>query len=101
MPKYYRDLVPFLSTSLSGTACACGTTSTVITPPTGATSAWVRAEGGAIYWNVNGASAVGTTAAGYVAQDGQATIPPLDNFSSLAIIGSAAGAVAHLEFFQD
>jgi hypothetical protein len=101
MPVYYRDLVPLLATRLTGTAAACGTTSTEITVPSKTTSAMIHAEGGAIYWKVNGTAAVGTTAPGYAAADQTGYLFPIDNFGTLHVVGSGTAAVAHIEFFQD
>lgn len=103
MPQYYRDLVPWRASYLGGTCSACGTVSTPITPTAGATSALIRAEGGAIYWNLGGTAlgAATATSPGYVAQDNQAYIPALDNLPIFNIIGGAAGSKAHIEFYQD
>lgn len=96
----YDTAVTVLSSYLGGTACACGTVSTQITVPTGANSAYIHAAGGAIYWNLGGTVAA-TTSPGYVAQDLTGYIPPIDNMrSTIPVIGSAAGAVAYVEFFQ-
>ena len=85
---------------LSGTAAACGTTSTAITAPTGASLALIHAEGAAVYWSVNASSVVGSTAPGYVAQDQVGFIPEIDNLTKVAVIGGASGAIAHVEFYQ-
>ena len=89
-----------LSTYLSGTAAVCGTTSTQITVPAGATSAFIHAAGAAVYWNINGASA-GTTSPGYVASDTHGLVFPIDNLATLYVAGAAAASVAHIEFYQD
>ena len=101
MVKHYPNDGPLtnLSSFMSGTAVACGTVSTAVTVPTGATSALMYAEGGAAYWNTNG-TAAGTTSGGYMAADNFRLIPAIDNLSSLAVYGEAA-TVVHVEFYQD
>jgi hypothetical protein len=91
---------PILATYLGGTAAACGTASTAITVPTGATSAMLRAAGAAGYYAINGASA-GTTSPGYVPQDQVGYIPPVDNLAALHVAGASAAAVVHVQFYQD
>ena len=92
--------VSVLATYLGGTCSACGTTSTAITVPAGATSAMIRAAGAAIYFQVAGSSA-GSTSPGYVAQDMVGYVPPIDNLSAFHVAGSAAAAIAYVSFFQD
>jgi hypothetical protein len=100
MPTFYRDLVPYLVTYKTGTAVACGTTSTMVPVPTNANSAFIHAEGAAIYWNVGGASA-GTGSPGYVPADSAGFIFPCDNLGTgLPVIGGAVAAIAHIEFIQ-
>jgi hypothetical protein len=89
-----------LSSYLGGTAAACGTASTEITVPAGATSAWIRAAGAAVYWAVNGASA-GTASPGYVDSGMTGYVPPISNFTGLYVAGESASAVAHIEFYED
>lgn len=101
MPKYYRDLVPFKRTYLAGTCAACGTTSTAITVPAGASTVFIHAEGAALYWQANGTAAIGTVAPGYVAADGHAAILPIDNLGTLHVVGAGTAGVAHIEFYQD
>ena len=103
MAKYTQiggEFVPYRSTHLGGTACACGTASTAVTVPTGANSAMIHAEGGAVYWNVTGTSA-GTTSAGYVPDGQVGYIPPIDNMGTVLYVAGVAATVAHVEFYQD
>lgn len=102
MPKYAPQDggFPRLATHLGGTCSVCGTASTAITVPAGATSAIIHAAGAAVYWAVAGSSA-GTTSPGYVAQDQSGFIPPIDNLSALHVAGASAAAIAHVEFYQD
>jgi len=90
---------PLLSSYISGTTAACGTTPTSITVPPGATSALIHAEGAAVYWDVNG-TAAGTASPGYVAADMVGLVPAIDNFSKLAVVG-VSGSIAHIEFYAD
>ena len=92
--------VPILSTHLGGTAAACGTASTEITVPARATSAYIHAAGAALYYAVN-AEAAGTASPGYIPQDQNGVIFPVDNLAGLFVCGAAASAVAHIEFYQD
>ena len=104
MAKYTQiggEMVPFRSTHLGGTACACGTASTAVTVPDGATNAFIHAAGAAVYWNVTGTSA-GTVSPGYAAKDTVGYIPPIDNMGTVIYVaGGDAAAVAHVEFYQD
>jgi hypothetical protein len=53
MAKYTQvggEMVPYRSTHLGGTACACGTASTAVNVPSGANSAFIHAAGGVVYW---------------------------------------------------
>ncbi|RPJ30384.1 MAG: hypothetical protein EHM35_12705 [Planctomycetaceae bacterium] len=99
MPKYYKDLVPYLMTYLSGSTAACGTSSTEIDVTAKATIFDIHAEGAAVYYEVNGTAAT-TTSPGYVPQDGHWSVGPLDNLSTLFVIGAGTAAVAHVEFNQ-
>ncbi len=103
MAKYTQvggEMVPYRSTHLGGTACACGTASTAVNVPSGANSAFIHAAGGVVYWNVTGDSA-GTTSAGYVAKDQVGYIPPIDNMGTVFYVAGEAATVAHIEFYQD
>jgi hypothetical protein len=101
MPQHFPDDGPLTNKSsyLSGTACACGTVSTQVPVPAGASFAMIHAEGGKGYWNTNGTVA-GTASPGYVAADQTGLIPPVDNLSALYVYGEAA-TIMHVEFYQD
>lgn len=89
-----------LAAYVSGTAAACGTASTEITVPTGASSAMIHAAGAAVYWQINGSDA-GTASPGYVAADQTGVLPPMSNFGTLHVAGAGTAAVAHIEFYND
>jgi len=88
-----------LATHLGGTACACGTVATTITPNAGATSALMRAAGAACYYQIGGTAS--TSSYGYIPEDSITRIPPIDNLGALSVIGVAADAVFHVEFYDE
>ena len=88
-----------LATYLGGTACACGTVATAITPNAGATSAMMTARGAACYYQIGGTAAA--ISPGYIPQDCKAYIQPIDNLGALSVIGAADGAVFHVEFYDE
>jgi hypothetical protein len=80
--------------TMDGTAQAC-------TLPTGAHIFEIRAEGAAVYFNINRAVA-DATAHGYVADGSGEIVGPLANLSSLTLYGAAAdAAVAHVMYFRE
>ena len=99
MPKYYRDLIPWLMTYVGGSTAVCGTTSTAVTVASGANYAEIHAEGAALYYTLNGASA-SSSSYGYIPQDHCWPVGPLDNLGTLHVIGGGTAAVAHVEFYQ-
>lgn len=93
--------VTILATHKGGTAAACGTVSTSVTVPANANMAYIHAAGGAVYWNVGG-TAAGTASPGYVAQDQNGVIFPIDNMGTVIYVyGGAAASIAHVEFYQE
>jgi hypothetical protein len=91
---------PILSTYLGGTAVACGTSSTPLTPIAGATSAILNAAGAAAYFSIAGTVAAATSP-GYIPSEGMNYIPPIDNFNYLTVIGAGTATVVYVRYFQD
>jgi hypothetical protein len=87
-----------LGSYIGGTGHNCDGTTTALTIPSGANMAYIHAEGGAVYWHVNSATA-GTTSPGYVAQDQNGLVFEIDNFANLSVYGGSA-VWAHVEFYQ-
>lgn len=80
--------------TMDGTPQAC-------TIPTGAHIFELRAEGAAVYFNLNHPNA-SAASPGYVANGSVATIGPLDTFTHLTLFGTAQGAaVAHIMYFEE
>lgn len=73
--------------------------SVAATIPAGTTMVFVSAEGGPIYYAINAAPA-DANSPGYVPQDTLRVVFSIANLTSLAIFG-AAGAKAHIEYYQD
>ncbi len=71
----------------------------VTTLPTRCTMFQIRAEGGAVYYEMNGAGA-SANSPGYVADGSGAVVGPLQNLARLDVFG-AAGAIAHIEFYVE
>ena len=99
MPKYYRDLIPWLITYIGGSTAACGTVSTEVEVPALANCADIHAEGAALYYTINGAAA-SSSSYGVIPQDKSWIVGPLDNLGTLHVIGGGTAAVAHVEFYQ-
>jgi hypothetical protein len=91
------ELVTWLSSHNGGTAVACTGTAIAVTVPTGSQSAYIKAQGGAAYYNL-GTVAAGTTSYGYVPQDQSDMIFSCDNLTDLSVFGAAA-VVVHIQFY--
>ena len=66
--------------------------------PSDATSVVIGSEDGKCYYAINGAFAQ-PNSPGYIPTDGERTIGPLGNLTSLHITGSSA--IVHLQFFKE
>lgn len=100
MTKFYQlggQLVPFMPSHNGGTTITCDGTAAVITAPTGSSLAYLRASGGAGYYNV-GTAAAGTASYGYVAKDTVDIVGPCDNLTALNVFG-AAGVLVHIQWY--
>ena len=69
------------------------------TVPAEATAFTLAARGGAVNYNVNGATC-SATSPGYVAEDGVQTVGPLDNLVRLCVYGGDATTYAHLQYWR-
>jgi len=71
------------------------------TIPTGANIFEIRAEGAAVYFNINHGGA-DANASGYIADGSGEIVGPLHNLNQLTLWGAAAdGAVAHIMYFRE
>jgi len=68
--------------------------------PAEATAFAIAAEGGAVYYSVNGLTA-GTTSPGYIVADGMQTVGPLSNLVRLAVYGGGATVYAHVQYYRE
>ena len=91
--------IAVLGTYKGGTGHNCAGTTSNLSVPSGANMAYIHAEGGAVYWNVGGASA-GTTSPGYVAQDQNGLIFEIDNLGTVLPVYGGSAVWAHVEFYQ-
>jgi hypothetical protein len=80
--------------TMDGTAQAC-------TLPTGAHIFEIRAEGAAVYFNIN-RNVADATAHGYVADGSGEVVGPLFELTALTLWGTLAdGGVAHVMYFRE
>jgi len=68
------------------------------TVPAAATSAFIYAEGGAVYFSVNGTASANS--GGYVPDGQKMFVGPLVNFDSVSFYG-ASGAKAHVQYYAE
>lgn len=73
-----------------------------VTLPAGTTAFVIEAEGGSVYYNINGADCDAEDS--YIAEDGMRSVGPMANLTSLWVYGVAAGSVptvyAHIQFWR-
>jgi hypothetical protein len=89
---------PILSTYLGGSAVVSGGTAIVLTPPAGATSAFLAPEGAACYYGVNAGTAT-TDWPGYVPADANGFVLALDNLETLCV--KQASGTVHYQWYQE
>lgn len=87
------------TTYLGGQTLAPNTQSTAATLPAGTTTICISAEGGPVYYRVNGTSA-SADAPGYVPEDGWRVVLGVANLTALHVY-AAADVKAHLEYYRD
>jgi|WetSurMetagenome_2_1015567.scaffolds.fasta_scaffold190641_2 hypothetical protein len=89
------DIITFLSGSMINLTGS----SILVTLPSDTRSVMFRAEGGAVYFEINTSTgSASTMSSGYVPQDGKDFIPDICNIKTLHVFGSL-GVKAHLQYF--
>jgi len=68
--------------------------------PADATAFTISARGGAVNYNVNGATCA-PNSPGYVPEDGTQTVGPLSNLVRLCVYGADATTYAHLQYWRE
>jgi len=70
------------------------------TVPADATAFTIAARGGAVNYEINGATCTANSP-GYVADGGVQTVGPLENFSALCVYGGDATTYAHIQWWRE
>lgn len=77
----------------------CDGTSQALTLPVGTQIVEIEAEGGLLYWSLNGNPAQASSG-GYIPEDQGRIVGPLANLNSVNVQG-AVGAYAHVMYFRE
>ena len=103
MPRYapaHQIGNPYLQSFNGGTRVAAGTAGTIINVPQDTNAAILSVSGAALYYKINGSATFeADDAYGVIPSGGVHVLPPMDNFSNLALVGQGTATVAYIQYF--